>query len=57
MTDRLYTSTEAAGKINSSIDRATFQRYADRLGVPYHKIGRQRYYDDAGIEAVKKGTM
>lgn len=57
MSERLYTATEAARAINPHLGGATFRRYADRLGVPYHKIGRERYYTPEAIEAVKRGTM
>lgn len=46
---RLLSAAEAAKSINPALDAPTFQRIADRLGTPYHKLGRQRFYDPAEV--------
>lgn len=51
-----FTASEAARAINPSLDGKTFKRYADRIGAPYHKIGRERYYTEAAIKMVLEGT-
>lgn len=51
-----FTASEAARAINPALDGKTFKRYADRLGAPYHRIGRERYYTQAAIDMVLKGT-
>lgn len=51
-----FTASEAARSINPALDGKTFKRYADRLGAPYHRIGRERYYTEAAIKMVLEGT-
>lgn len=56
MTDRLLSAPHAAEAIAHGLDVGTFKRLADRHGIPYHKLGRERYYSVDAIALLIERT-
>jgi hypothetical protein len=57
MTKPLLSAIHAASELAEGLTADAFQRLADRHKIPYHKIGRDRYYSADVIPLLAERTM
>lgn len=53
----LLNAMQAAQAMAEGLDADTFKRVADKHGIPYHKIGRDRYYAADVIPLLVERTL